>query len=362
MTKKKKVKSTSKSSKPVQVKRKKALAKPASKPVSKPASKPVSKPVSKPATNPQVKSTQFNKKPVVKKAAVTPVAANEVKISAVTELPKAKVIKRKAVVVPPPAPVQISNWPKAKVKHILVSQPRPADGDKNPYIELARKHNLHITFRQFIKVEGLNAMEFRAQRVEILSHSAVILTSKLAIDHFFRICQELRLTVPETMKYYCINEQTAYYLQKYIQYRKRKISYGTGSLQNLLDLIRKNKNEYFLLPCSDAQNEQIAEYMQQMLLRYSKSVFYRTVPADLKDIKNIQEFDVLVFFTPTGIRSLKQNFPQFKQHNTRIAAFGHSTGHAVSALGYRLDVFAPNPKNPSMTAELDAYIKLCNKR
>jgi uroporphyrinogen-III synthase len=347
MTKKKKVKSASKSSKPVQVKRKKTPAKPASKPL--------------------VKSTRSNKKSITlkpegKKAVVTTAASHEHKISHVTELPKPKVIKRKAVVVPPPAPVQISNWPKAKVKHILVSQPRPADSDKNPYFELARKHNLNITFRQFIKVEGLNAMEFRAQRVEILSHSAVILTSKLAIDHFFRICQELRLTVPETMKYYCINEQTAYYLQKYIQYRKRKISFGTGSLQNLLDLIRKNKNEYFLLPCSDAQNEQIAEYMQQMLLRYSKSVFYRTVPADLKDIKNIQQFDVLVFFTPTGIRSLKQNFPQFKQQNTRIAAFGHSTGHAVSAMGYRLDIFAPNPKNPSMTAELEAYIKICNKR
>jgi len=282
--------------------------------------------------------------------------------ASVPEPLKPKIIKRKAVVIPPPAPVQISNWPKSKVKNLLVSQPKPAEGEKNPYLELARKYNLTITFRQFIKVEGLSPMEFRAQRVEILSHSAVILTSKLAIDHFFRLCQELRLTVPETMKYYCINEQTAYYLQKYIQYRKRKISYGTGSLQNLLDLIRKNKNEFFLLPCSDAQNEQIAEYMDQMLLRYSKSVFYRTVSADLKDLKSIQEFDILVFFTPAGIKSLKQNFPQFKQQNTRIAAFGHSTGHMVNTLGYRLDVFAPNPKNPSMTGELDAYIKESNKR
>lgn len=347
MTKKKKVKAVSKSSKPAQVKRKKTLAKPAPKHQVKP---------SKTSLKPK------NSKPDLKKQTVPAGVPKALKTNPVEDLLKPKVIKRKAVIIPPPTPVQISNWPKSKVKHILVSQPKPVESEKNPYFELARKHNLHITFRQFIKVEGLNAMEYRAQRVEILSHSAVILTSKLAIDHFFRICQELRLTVPETMKYYCINEQTAYYLQKYIQYRKRKISYGSGSLQNLLDLIRKNKNEYFLLPCSDAQNEQIAEYMQQMLLRFSKSVFYRTVPADLKDIKNIHEFDVLVFFTPTGIRSLKQNFPQFKQHNTRIAAFGHTTGHTVAALGYRLDVFAPNPKNPSMTAELDAYIKLCNKR
>lgn len=270
--------------------------------------------------------------------------------------------KKSLIAFAPPPPMEVSNHPKTKVKHLLVSQPKPTEADKNPYFELAKKHNLTVTFRQFIKVEGLTSQEFRSQRIEILEHGAVILTSKLAVDHFFRICNEMRVTVPESMKYFCINEQTAYYLQKYIQYRKRKIFFGHGTILDLVDVIRKNRSEKFLFPASDVHKEKIVDLLDEIKITYTKAKFYKTVEADLSDIKSLDEFDVIVFFTPVGIRSLKKNFPNFKQGNTRIAAFGHTTGLMVKNLGYRLDIFAPNPQNPSMTGALDAYIKEANKR
>jgi uroporphyrinogen-III synthase len=270
--------------------------------------------------------------------------------------------KKPLVAFMPPPPMEVSNHPKTKVRNILVSQPKPTEADKNPYFELAKKHHINVTFRQFIKVEGLTSQEFRTQRIEILEHGAVILTSKLAVDHFFRICNEMRVTVPESLKYFCINEQTAYYLQKYIQYRKRKIFFGHGTILDLVDVIRKNRAERFLLPASDVHKEKIVDLLDEIKITYTKAKFYKTVEADLSDLKSLDEFDALVFFTPVGIRSLKKNFPKFKQGNTRIAAFGHVTGLAVKNLGYRLDIFAPNPQNPSMTGALDAYIKEANKR
>lgn len=270
--------------------------------------------------------------------------------------------KKTVPTLPPPPAIMVSDHPKSKIKTLLVSQPRPVELEKNPYYDLSRRHNLHVTFRQFIKVEGLSSQEFRAQRIDILEHGAVILTSKLAVDHYFRICNEMRVTVPDSMKYFCINEQTAYYLQKYIQYRKRKIFFGHGTILDLVDVIRKNKSEKFLLPCSDVHKEQIADFLDDVKITFTKATFYKTVPADLSDIKSLAEFDVLVFFTPVGIRSLKQNFPGFKQGNTRIAAFGHATAQMVKSLGYRLDIFAPNPQNPSMTGALEAYIKEANKK
>jgi len=270
--------------------------------------------------------------------------------------------KKPLVSFTPPPPMEVSNHPKSKIRHILVSQPKPTEADKNPYYELAKKHHINVTFRQFIKVEGLTSQEFRSQRIEILEHGAVILTSKLAVDHFFRICNEMRVTVPESLKYFCINEQTAYYLQKYIQYRKRKIFFGHGTILDLVDVIRKNRAERFLLPASDVHKEKIVDLLDEIKITYTKAKFYKTVEADLSDLKSLDEFDALVFFTPVGIRSLKKNFPKFKQGNTRIAAFGHITGLMVKNLGYRLDIFAPNPQNPSMTGALDAYIKEANKR
>lgn len=262
----------------------------------------------------------------------------------------------------PPPKIEVSAQAKTRIKNVLISQPKPVDNDKNPYLDLAKKHGLSVNFRQFIRVEGINPQDFRAQRIDILMHGAVILTSKLSVDHYFRICNEMRVTVPETMKYFCINEQTAYYLQKYIQYRKRKIFFGHGTILDLVDVIKKNRNEKFLLPVSDVHKEQIVEFLDEMQLTYTKGVFYKTVSANLTDIKNLNEFDALVFFTPAGIKSLKANFPNFKQGSTRIAAFGHATAQMVKENGYRLDIFAPNPLNPSMTGALDAYLKESNKR
>jgi uroporphyrinogen-III synthase len=273
-----------------------------------------------------------------------------------------KSLKKPLITIAPPPKIDVSNFPKNKVKNILVSQPQPVDTEKNPYYLLARKHNLNIDFRQFIRVEGLSAQDFRAQRIDILEHGAVILTSKLSVDHYFKMCNEMRVTVPESMKYFCINEQTAYYLQKYIQYRKRKIFFGHGTMLDLVDVIRKNKDEKFLLPVSDVHKEQIVEFLDELKINYTKGVFYKTVSADLSDIKSLNDFDVLVFFTPAGIRSLKANFPNFKQGSTRIAAFGHTAALTVKELGYRLDIFAPNPQNPSMSGALDVYIKEANKR
>lgn len=330
---------------------------------SKVSKKPV-KPASKKSLNKTKAKVSLKKKveKEIKKPSgkIKPVKAEKVAV----EVPVKKERKnaRQPVYVPPPLPViEISNYPKNKVKNILVSQPKP-ESDKNPYFDLGKKYSLNINFRQFIKVEGVNAMDFRAQRIDILAHGAVILTSKLAVDHYFRVCNEMRITVPETMKYFCINEQTAYYLQKYIQYRKRKIFFGQGSLLDLVDVIRKNKEEKFLLPVSDVHKEQIVEFLDELKITYTKGIFYRTVSADLSDIKNLAEYDILVFFTPAGIRSLKQNFPNFKQGGTRIAAFGHTAAQCAKQLGYRLDIFAPNPQNPSMTGALDTYIKEANKR
>lgn len=289
------------------------------------------------------------------------------KSSAPVEISVEKTLKvgvktRKQLVAEPPQPViEVSNHPKTKVKTILISQPKP-ENDKNPYYDLSKKYNLIETFRQFIKIEGLPVKDFRNQRVDILEHKAVILTSRLAVDHYFRMCNEMRVTVPESMKYFCINEATAYYLQKYIQYRKRKIFFGHQTIRDLVDVIRKNKEEKFLLPAADVHKEQICDFLDVIGIKYTKAIMYRTVSANLSDIKNLNEFDMLVFFTSAGINSLKQNFPNFKQGNTRIACFGAATANELKKHGYRLDVYAPNPKNPSMSGAIDEYIKEANKR
>ncbi len=302
-----------------------------------------------------VKLPKESKVPVVKEASLP--AENNLPIKRTR-----KSSKKPIITLPPPPKIDVSNYPKNRVKNILVSQPKPLDPEKNPYVSFGKKHNLSVTFRHFIKVEGLSSQDFRAQRIDILEHGAVILTSKMSVDHYFKMCNEMRVTVPENMKYFCINEQTAYYLQKYIQYRKRKIFFGHGTMLDLVDVIRKNKDEKFLLPVSDVHKEQIIEFLDELHITYTKGVFYKTVSANLSDLKNLNEYDVLVFFTPAGIKSLKHNFPNFKQGGTRIAAFGHTAALMVKEMGYRLDIFAPNPQNPSMTGTLDAYIKESNKR
>lgn len=314
--------------------------------VAAPVKKQAVKPVAQPKVQPEIK-------PVAETA--KPVASTEkmVKVGVKT--------KKQLVAVAPQPVIEVSNHPKTKVKTLLISQPKP-ETEKNPYYDLANKYSLIETFRQFIKIEGLPVKDFRAQRIDILEHKAVILTSRMAVDHFFRMCNEMRVTVPESMKYFCINEATAYYLQKYIQYRKRKIFFGHQTIQDLVDVIRKNRDEKFLLPAADVQKEQIVDFLDALNIKYTKAIMYRTVSADLTDIKNLNEYDVLVFFTPAGIRSLKHNFPNFVQGNTRIACFGVATANTLLKHGYRLDIYAPNPKNPSMSGALDSYIKEANKR
>nr|WP_321354291.1 uroporphyrinogen-III synthase [uncultured Draconibacterium sp.] len=246
-----------------------------------------------------------------------------------------------------------------KVKSILVSQPEPSTA-KSPYFELAEKNGLKIDFRPFIQVEGVPAKEFRQTRTQILEHTAVIFTSRTAIDHFFRIAQELRITVPDSMKYFCISEATAFYLQKYIVYRKRKIFYADGKFTDLVNVMKKHKDEKFLVPLSDIHKQEIPTLLDKGDYKYTKAILYRTVSADLSDLADIK-YDVLVFFSPSGIKSLFQNFPDFEQNSTRIACFGPSTAKAVEEAGLRLDIQAPTAQAPSMTMALDQYIKKSNK-
>lgn len=208
----------------------------------------------------------------------------------------------------------------------------------------------------FIQVEPVDGHDFRQSRINLKDHTAVILTSRNAVDHFFRISKELRYAVPDSMKYFCISESTAFYLQKYVVYRKRKIFYGNQKFEDLMDIIKKHKEEQFLLPCSDIHKQDITELLEKSSIKYSKAVMYRTVASDLSGLSDIK-YDMLVFFSPSGIESLMKNFPDFKQNGTRIAAFGATTAQAVQDAGLRLDVMAPMPKMPSMTMAIEHYIK-----
>ncbi len=246
-----------------------------------------------------------------------------------------------------------------KIKKILVSQPKPATA-KSPYFDLAEKTSVQVDFRPFIQVEGVSSKEFRQTRIQILEHTAVIFTSRTAIDHFFRICQELRITVPDTMKYFCISEATAFYLQKYIVYRKRKIFYGTGVFSNLVELMKKHKDDKYLVPLSHIHKQEIPQLLDKGGYKYTKAILYRTVSSDLSDLKDVN-YDILVFFSPSGIKSLKQNFPDFEQNDTKIACFGPTTANAVREAGLRLDIEAPTAQAPSMTMALEQYIKKYNK-
>ncbi len=242
-----------------------------------------------------------------------------------------------------------------KPKTILVTQPAPTD-DKNPYADLAKKFSLKIDFKPFIKIEPVAGQDFRQERINILDHTAIVLTSRNAVDHFFRMCKEVRVAVPETMKYFCVSESVAYYVQKYIVYRKRKVFIGKQSFGDLMDVIKKHKDEKYLVPCSDIQKGEIPLLLDKAAVKYTNAVFYRTVAADLSDLKDIS-YDMLVFFSPGGIESLKKNFPKFTQNGTVIAAFGPTTSKAVRDAGLRLDIEAPMPEAPSMTGAIELYMK-----
>tara|TARA_Y100000589_G_scaffold90772_1_gene85415 strand:- start:50725 stop:51477 length:753 start_codon:yes stop_codon:yes gene_type:complete len=241
------------------------------------------------------------------------------------------------------------------LKTILVSQPKP-EGKKSPYFDLAKKYNLQIDFRSFIQVEGIKAQEFRKQKIDLKNHTAVILTSKTAVDHYFRISQEMRFQVPDAMKYFCISEAVAYYLQKYVAYRKRKIFFGKQTIVDLVDVLKKHRNNQFLLPCTDILRDTIPSTLEANDFSFTKAVIYKTVASDLSDLENVY-YDMLVFYSPGGIESLLKNFPNFKQNKTIIAAFGPTTANAIVKNKLRLDLHAPQPNAPSMTGAIENYVK-----
>lgn len=247
-----------------------------------------------------------------------------------------------------------------KIKKVLVSQPKPAS-EKSPYYDIAEKYGVKIDFRPFIKVESLSAKEFRQQKVSILDHTAVIFTSRHAIDHFFNLCTELRVTIPETMKYFCVTEAVALYIQKYVQYRKRKIFFGaTGKIEDLVPSIVKHKTEKYLVPMSDVHNDDVKNLLDKNNIQHTEAVMYRTVSNDFTSDEEF-DYDMLVFFSPAGVTSLKKNFPDFDQKEIRIGTFGSTTAQAVRDAGLRLDLEAPTVQAPSMAAALDMFIKENNK-
>ncbi len=242
-----------------------------------------------------------------------------------------------------------------KVKKILVSQPQPSS-DKSPYYDIAQRYGVEMVFRPFIKVEGLSAREFRQQKINISDYTAVIFTARTAIDHFFRLCEEMRITIPDTMKYFCTTELIALYLQKYIIYRKRKIFHGTtGKLDDLIPALTKHNKDKYLFAISDV-NSRGAELLDANKINYTKAVMYRTVSNDFTPEEKF-DYDMLLFFSPAGIESLKKNFPDFNQGDIRIGCFGASTAKAVEDAGLRLDIKAPTPAAPSITAAIENYLK-----
>ena len=246
------------------------------------------------------------------------------------------------------------------IKKVLVSQHKPAT-EKSPYFEIAEKYGVKIDFRPFIKVESLTAKEFRQQKVSILDHTAVVFTSRHAIDHFFNLCTELRVTIPETMKYFCTSETISLYIQKYVQYRKRKVFFGaTGKFQDLLPLIVKHSGEKYFIPMSDVHNDEIKNALDQNKIQHTEAVMYRTVSNDFTPEEKF-DYDMLVFFSPSGIQSLLKNFPNFEQGDIAIGCFGPTTAKAVKDAGLRLDLEAPTAEAPSMTAALDMFIRKHNK-
>ena len=246
-----------------------------------------------------------------------------------------------------------------KVKTILVSQPQPK-AKQSPYFILMEKQKVKIDFRSFIHVEGETAKNVRSQRIDFLNFTAVIFTSRNAIDNYFRLAEEMRITIPDAMNYFCLSEAVAYYLQKYVVYRKRKIYVGTRTFDELMPIIKKHKTEKFLLPCSDKVKDTIPNELDNLNLTWKKAILFKTVISDLSDLEDVF-YDVLVFFSPSGIKSLFKNFPGFKQNNTRIAVFGNTTVKAAEEAGLNIDIAAPTKETPSMTMALEKYIRKVNK-
>ncbi len=248
---------------------------------------------------------------------------------------------------------------KKKVKTILVSQPEPTS-ENSPYIALAENEKVKIDFRPFIHVEGATARDIRKQKIALPDFNAIIFTSRNAVDHFFRLAEEMRYTVPNTMRYYCQSEAIALYLQRYIVYRKRKISYGNKTLSDLAQIISKNPEGKFLLPSSDKLKSSVPAALNQIGIDWKSATFFKTCISDLSELEDVS-YDILVFYSPSGIESLYHNFPQFKQNETRIAVYGKSTIKVAEEKGLRIDIMAPTPETPSMTMALQKYIRAANR-
>lgn len=247
-----------------------------------------------------------------------------------------------------------------KVNRILVSQPKPAS-DKSPYFDIARKFGVDIDFKQFIQIESVTSKEFRQQKVTILDHTAIVFTSRHAIDHFFHLCTELRVNVPETMKYFCISEAIALYIQKYVQYRKRKVFFGeTGKIEGLIPVMVKHKNEKYFVPLSDIHNDELTHLFEASNLQFTEAVMYRTVSHKFEP-GELDGYDMMIFFSPAGIVSLKENLPNFNQGDMLIGCFGPTTAAAIKEAGLRLDLEAPTAEAPSMTMALEQYLAKKNK-
>ena len=247
-----------------------------------------------------------------------------------------------------------------KVKTMLVSQPQPK-AENSPYFNLIDKLKVKIDFRPFIHVEGVDAKDIRKEKIDLKDFSAVILTSRNAVDNYFRIAEEMRFKVPDDMKYFCLSEAIAFYLQKYVVYRKRRIYVGKRTVAELAPMVKKHKEERFLFPTTDKVAPEITEVLDKLNIQYRPAIFYKTVISDLSDLSDVY-YDVLVFFSPSGIDSLFQNFPDFEQNNTLIAVFGNSTLKAVQDRGLVAQIIAPSAENPSMTMALEKYIAEVNKK
>ncbi len=248
-----------------------------------------------------------------------------------------------------------------KVKNVLISQPKPADLEKSPYFDVIKKYNLNVDFFKFFKIEGLSSIDFRKEnKTRLNDHTGVIFTSKHAVDHFFRLAAELRTEIPETMKYFCSSEAIAYYLQKYIQYRKRKIFFSGQEISDLVDIIRKHKTEKYLLPCNEDHNNELSDLLDHHKINYVKAIMYRTVAEDMTFL-NLDKYEMMIFFSPAGIKSLFMNFPDFAQGEKIIGVFGHSSAEAATEAGLSIQVEAPTANAPSMAKAIEQFLAVNNK-
>lgn len=248
-----------------------------------------------------------------------------------------------------------------KIKNILISQPVPTEIEKSPYGDLIKKHGVHLEFHKFFKIEGITTREFRDERIYINEYTAIVFNSKHAVDQFFRIAREVRVDIPETMKYFCLSESIAFYLQKYVQFRKRKI-FHAPDINQILDIVKKHKTEKFLIPCSDSHNKELPNLFESAKLNFKEAVMYRTLPAEMKELVDIRSFDMVVFFSPQGIKSLFYNWPDFKQEEILIGAFGSTTAQAAIDAGLTVNIPAPTATAPSMAMAIDQFLAKSNKK